>query len=71
MNDTEKMLQERRLKYRGYWYEKSEWYWLKRLLEEVWELIGTMVGWHKHSTDLELSQISTITANWLEMRENR
>lgn len=59
-----------RLKYqhRTTWRGESESYWFARLVEEVGELGGALVGNHNDTPDHELSQIAAIALNWLEMR---
>jgi hypothetical protein len=52
-------------KYSKNWRSRSDWYWLYRLLQEVFELIGVMLKIHKHTQELELTQIASICANWL------
>lgn len=52
------------------WRDKPEDYWLARLMQEVGELSGTLVGSHDDSTEWELVQIAAICLNWLEMRIN-
>lgn len=56
--------------YQEYWRDRSQWYWLGRLWQEVWELTLSMLGVHKDPVDLELAQINGICANWLEMRDD-
>lgn len=63
----ERVVAHRRL-FRSLWREKPESYWLARLMEEIGELAGTLVGDHDDPTDLELTQIAGICINWLEMR---
>jgi len=57
--------------HRETWRDRSEWFWMRGLLEEVWELALALMGLHKDSPDWELTQISAIAANWLEMRQER
>lgn len=53
------------------WRDKSEWYWAMGLLEEILELIGSLLRIHSGPTDWELMQISAICMNWLELRNER
>jgi hypothetical protein len=58
-------------KHRKTWRDKPESYWLARLVGEVGELAGALVGDHDDSPDWELQQIAAICLNWLEMRDKR
>lgn len=58
-------------KYRDYWRDDPESYWFARLVEEVGELGGSLVGNHTDSPGWELAQIAAICLNWLEMREEK
>jgi hypothetical protein len=58
-----------RLMYKDKWRNRSDYYWLWRLLQEVFELIGTLLHVHKDSPDWELRQIASICANWMEKRQ--
>jgi hypothetical protein len=53
------------------WRNKPEWFWFLSLLEEFWELLGALVGWHKDPVDFELMQIAAICMNWMDMRRKR
>jgi len=53
-----------RNKYKDYWRDKSDWYWMWRLFQEFLELFGSMMGWHKDPLKWELMQISAICLNW-------
>ena len=53
------------------WRDKPEWFWFLMLLEEVVELLGALVGWHKDPIDFELMQIASICMNWMDMRRSR
>jgi len=57
--------------HRATWRDKSDWCWLWQFLKEVWELVGTLAGWHHHSTSSELQQIASIAINWMEMRAQK
>ena len=61
----------KRLKYQYYWRDKSKWYWLWRLFQEVWELMGCLIGYHKDRAEHELIQIASIAANFLEYIEEK
>ena len=50
------------------WRDRPDWYWCLGLLEEVGELILSLIGLHRHSPEYELRQISTIAANWIDKR---
>jgi hypothetical protein len=56
-------------KYQSYWRDKSDWYWFFRLLQEFWELFGSLAGWHKDPVKWELMQIAAICLNWMYKRE--
>lgn len=64
-----KSVLELKYKHRKTWRNKPEWYWALMLLEEVGELLLSLLGLHRHPPELELKQIATIAMNWLEMRE--
>lgn len=51
------------------WRNKPQWCWMLGLLEEVIELIGSLIGIHKGPTNWELTQISAICMNWIEYRK--
>ncbi len=51
------------------WRDKSDWFWLLGLCEEVIELGLSMLGLHKGPTDWEITQIAAIAMNWLEKRQ--
>jgi hypothetical protein len=44
-------------------------YWFYRLLEEVYELNGALLGCHRGHVGLELEEIAPICINWLHKRE--
>ena len=52
------------------WRGKPDWYWFVGLIKEVWELGLSLIGLHHHPPEVELRQISAITMNWLEKRNN-
>ena len=58
-------------KYKTYWRDKSDWYWLWRLFQEVCELFGSLIGLHKDPVKWELMQIAAICLNWMYKRENK
>ena len=51
-----------------YWRDKAQWYWMWRLIQEVFELLFSLIGVHKDKPEWELRQISSICANWLDYR---
>lgn len=51
------------------WRDKSDWYWLAGLCEEVAELALSLAGLHRGPVEWELGQIVTIAMNWLEKRQ--
>jgi lipid-A-disaccharide synthase-like uncharacterized protein len=53
------------------WRNKPEWFWFLSLLEEVFELLGALIGWHKDPVKWELMQIAAICMNWIDMRERK
>lgn len=53
------------------WRDKDDMYWLARLIEEVGELGASLVGDHNDTPEWELTQISAICINWLEMRHEK
>jgi hypothetical protein len=58
-------------KYAGKWRDRSQLYWAGRLLEEVAELLGALLGIHAGPVERELAQIASICMNWLELRAER
>ena len=50
------------------WRNRSDWYWLRGLWEEVIELSLSLLGLHRHSPEYELRQIGAIAANWIDKR---
>lgn len=51
------------------WREKSDLYWLWRLILEIRELVASLLGVHKDKPEWELMQIAAICMNWLEKRD--
>ncbi len=58
-------------KHQHTWQDKPNWFWLLSLLEEVGELVLSLVGLHRHSPEVELRQIASIAINWLEKRNSK
>jgi hypothetical protein len=54
-----------RNKYKFHWRNKSDWYWMWRLTQEVFELFGSLLGLHKDPARWELMQIAAISLNWM------
>lgn len=52
-------------KHKTYWRDKSDWYWMWRLSQEVLELFGSLIGLHKDPVKWELMQIAAICMNWM------
>lgn len=50
------------------WQDKPDWFWLVSLLEEVGELALALIGLHRHTPEVELTQIAGICINWIEKR---
>lgn len=57
------------VKYKDQWKDKDDNYWLQRLMEEVGELSGVMAKNHDDTMEHELSQIASISLNWLRKLE--
>jgi hypothetical protein len=57
-----------KLEHERTWRDRPDWYWCLGLLEEVVELILSLIGLHRHKPDYELRQISSIAANWIDKR---
>ena len=53
-------------RYQDYWRDQPVVYWLGRLIEEIGELSGTLIGSHKGPVGHELRQIASICINWLD-----
>lgn len=66
--NVEMQVIELRRKHQTTWRDKSDWFWLMGLWEEVLELTFSMLGLHRGPIDWELTQISAICMNWLEKR---
>lgn len=54
-------------KHRYTWRDRSQWYWMYRLLLEVGELGLSLIGLHRGPVEWELLQISSICLNWREI----
>jgi hypothetical protein len=54
--------------YAEYWRERSSWYWMWRLTQEVGEAVGVLLGVHNDDLDHELAQIASICVNWQRKR---
>lgn len=67
MNITQSVI-ELKEKHAGKWRDKSQAYWAWRLTQEVFELLGALLGLHAGPVEWELMQISSICMNWLEAR---
>lgn len=68
-NDVISKIIELQVKHQETWRDRSESYWLARLMEEIGELAGALVGDHEHSPDWELQQVAAIVMNWLDYRK--
>ena len=55
-------------KYAATWRDKSQLTWVHGLLEEVCELMLSLIGLHDGPVDHELMQIAAICMNWREYR---
>ena len=66
LSAVEELVISRKRRYKSYWRAKADWYWLYRLLQEMAELIGSLLRIHKDSPRHELEQIASICMNWLE-----
>ena len=58
-------------KHSSTWQNKSDWFWALALLEEVLELLLALVSLHRGPVEWELTQISSMAMNWMEMRKRR
>ena len=56
--------------HRKTWRKEPQRKWVFGLLEEVWELLLSLIGLHEGPPDWELAQIAAICMNWMEMRED-
>ncbi len=63
---VEELVIKRKRRYKEHWRGASDWYWLRRLLEEVFELVAALLRLHKDSPLHELEQIASICMNWME-----
>lgn len=68
LSEVERAVTEHRRGFTTHWRDKPDSYWLARLMEEVGELAGSLVGDHDDPPEWELTQIAGICINWLEMR---
>jgi hypothetical protein len=66
---TSSMVEAVSLRYRSYWLDKSDEYWMLRLNQEVNELVSSMFGVHDDTPEHELLQIASICINWLVKRK--
>ena len=57
--------------YSDYWTGKGDWYWFRRLLEEVMELLGVLLAIHPDPIEHELAQIASIARNWIRHQANK
>lgn len=51
--------------YRDKWAGKPDCYWFQRLSQEIGELGGVLAGDHDDTLEHELTQIASISINWL------
>lgn len=58
-------------RYSAYWRDRSNIYWLWRLLQEFFELCGSVTGFHKDPVKWELMQIASICLNWMYKLEQK
>jgi len=65
---TEKAIRTLKDQHRQTWRDRGQLKWAFGLLEEVAELILSLLGLHKDPPEWELQQIAAIAWNWLEMR---
>lgn len=56
--------------YKHLWRDQDDFYWYCRLVEEVGELGGVLVGNHNDTRAHELKQIAAICLNWLEREDS-
>jgi len=68
-NEIDNEIIAHRHRYSTYWRDKSDWYWLWRVLQELAELIGVMLGIHKDTTRWEKKQIASIMINWIDKND--
>lgn len=65
---VEELVIRRKRRYKSYWRDASDWYWLWRLFQEMLELVGVLLGIHGDPASHELGQIASICMNWMEKR---
>ena len=65
---VEELVIRRKRRYKSYWRDASDWYWLWRLLQEMLELVGVLLGIHDDPVSHKLAQIASICINWMEKR---
>ena len=65
---VEELVIKRKRKSKNYWRDKSEWYWLRKLLGKLAGLTWYTARRHPFLTREELEQIASICMNWLERR---
>lgn len=58
-------------KHKDTWRDRSQWYWMYCLLEEVVELGLALIGLHEGPVEWKLLQIATICLNWIEYRKEK
>ena len=66
--DTEEAIKVLKHQHRDTWRDRGQLKWAFGLLEEVAELMLSLVGLHRGPPEWELQQIAAIAWNWLEMR---
>lgn len=64
--DAEDLVIELKRTHQTTWRDKGNLFWLLGLLEEIWELLLSLLKLHRHEPKWELRQISSIAMNWLE-----
>ena len=67
-SSTDRLALQMRHRYRSHWRDRSELFWLSRLMQEVGELSAALTDNHDDSPDHELLQIASICLNWLDKR---
>jgi len=65
---TEKAIRVLKEQHQHTWRNRGQLKWALGLLEEVAELMLSLVGLHRGPPEWELQQIAAIAWNWLEMR---
>ena len=71
MTNVETSVMQLKFEHRDTWQEKPDWFWAIGLFEEICELLFSLMGLHPGPVEWELTQISAIAMNWLEMRRRR